>query len=99
MVDILRAAAADIAVNAPVSIEGEDIVERTLRATLCLSPADFLAGILNDLASGGNKFFRENAPAMNLGRGNSQFESAKARVEFRLRAFAGRSFQFRFQAL
>src|SRR4051794_20424785 len=68
VIDELRPAAADGAVQRPVVVKREQIDQLILAVAspFGLFPADTLAGVLDDLASRGYIFPGVNAPAMNL---------------------------------
>ena len=80
VIDEFRAAAADRAVERPILIQGENVIQRALRPDLGLLAADPLSGILDDLAVGGDAFTCEHTPPVDGGRLNDQPETRVSRI-------------------
>jgi hypothetical protein len=83
MVDEFGATAAHGAVQAPITVEGEQVDILTLAAPLCLPATNAFSGVLDHLAARRDVLGCIHSPAVNLGSAYSQPETAVLYVQFR----------------
>lgn len=81
MVDQLRAAAAGRAVDAPVGVEVEQVVQRASGAPIRLPAADPMPGVLDHLAPRGNRRPGEDTHAMDGRRAHLEREAGMSGVD------------------
>jgi len=82
MVDIFGATAADDAIQFPIFIDHEQVMQLAGGAALSLLPGDSFAGILDDLHVGRYGFSGEYTPTMNPRRANDEPEPRIPRIDF-----------------